>query len=277
MTPPTTAARPCTLNAAGIELSALLALPDRATPRATVLAIHGRGMRAAYWNTFIPLATAAGHAVLAVDRPGYGHSAHQLPDGQDLPGQAETLHAALKEHSAQYDTGAGILLLGHSDGGKVALHTAATSGAVPLLGVDASGVGHHYNPEALHFPSTLGAGATRLNWGPLHLYPPGTFQASRTLLAPTPPREAAETLRWPAQYADLAPRVRIPVRLTFAEHEAWWHLTDHTVAAMTARLTGSPAVTVDHLPASGHNISLGHTAATYHQRVLDFLDTLLTP
>ncbi|WP_420078026.1 alpha/beta hydrolase [Streptomyces sp. JL4002] len=278
MTTPTPTIRPYTLNAAGIELSALLALPDhRTTPRSTVLAIHGRGMRAAYWNAFIPLATAAGHAVLAVDRPGYGHSAHQLPDGQSLPDQAETLHAALKEHAAQHDIGAGVLLLGHSDGGKVALHTAATDGATPLLGLDASGVGHTYDPEALHFPSTLGAGATRLNWGPLHLYPPGTFRASRTLLAPTPPRESAETLRWPAQYEELAPRVRIPVRLTFAEHEAWWHLAPATLDAMTARLTAAPRVSVDHLPASGHNISLGHTAPTYHHRVLAFLEDCLTP
>lgn len=87
----------------------------------------------------------------------------------------------------------------------MALHTAATDGAVPLLGLDASGVGYRYDPRALHFPSTLGGGASTLNWGPLNLYPRGTFQASRALLAPTPPRESAETLRWPGQYEELAP------------------------------------------------------------------------
>ncbi|MFI7354077.1 alpha/beta hydrolase [Streptomyces avidinii] len=269
--------RPYTLNAGGITLSALLALPQDGTPtRATILAIHGRGMRAAYWNSFVPLATSLGHAVLAVDRPGYGDSADRLPEGQTLADQAETLHAALKEHAADHDIGAGILLLGHSDGGKVALHTAAADGGgTPLLGVDASGVGYHYNPQALHFPSTLGAGATKLNWGPLNLYPRGTFQASRTLLAATPPLESAETLRWTGQYEALAPHVRVPVRLTFAEHEAWWHLDAPTLAAMTSRLTAAPTVTVDHLAASGHNISLGHTAPAYHLRVLTFLEDCL--
>ncbi len=269
--------RPYTLNAGGITLSALLALPQDGTPtRATILAIHGRGMRAAYWNSLVPVATSLGHAVLAVDRPGYGDSADRLPEGQTLAGQAETLHAALKEHAADYDIGAGILLLGHSDGGKVALHTAAADGGgTPLLGVDASGVGYHYNPEALHFPSTLGAGATKLNWGPLNLYPRGTFQASRTLLAATPPLESAETLRWTGQYEALAPHVRVPVRLTFAEHEAWWHLDAPTLSAMTSRLTAAPSVTVDHLAASGHNISLGHTAPAYHLRVLTFLEDCL--
>ncbi|WP_405827052.1 MULTISPECIES: alpha/beta hydrolase [unclassified Streptomyces] len=268
-------ARPHTLNAAGIPLSGLLALPAGREVRSTILAIHGRGMRAAYWNSFIPLATGLGHAVLALDRPGYGDSADLLAEGQSLAGQAETLHAALKEHAAAHTIGAGVFLLGHSDGGKVALHTAATDGAVPLLGLDASGVGYHYDPQALHFPSTLGGGASKLNWGPLNLYPRGTFQASRTLLAPTPARESAETVRWPGQYEELAPRIRIPVRLTFAEHEAWWHLDDSTLASMTSLLTAAPRVTLEHLAAAGHNISLGHAATAYHLRVLAFLEDCL--
>ncbi|MFE2288804.1 alpha/beta hydrolase [Streptomyces sp. NPDC059443] len=264
------------LDAGGIPLSAILVEPAAGTgPRSTILAVHGRGMRAAYWNSFVPLATALGHAVLAVDRPGYGDSAELLPEGQTLAQQADTLHAALKEHARTHETGAGFFLLGHSDGGKVALHTAAAPGAVPLLGLDTSGTGYHYNPEALHFPSTLGGGATKLNWGPLNLYPRGTFQASRALLSPTPARESAETIHWPRQFEALAPEVRIPVRLTFAEHEAWWHLDDATLSAMASRLTASPSVTVDHLPAAGHNIGLGHSANAYHLRTLAFLEDCL--
>ncbi|MFD3544779.1 alpha/beta hydrolase [Streptomyces sp. NPDC058655] len=271
-----TAHAPYELDAGGIPLSAILAEPPAGTARrSTILAVHGRGMRAAYWNAFIPHATALGHAVLAVDRPGYGASADVLPEGQSLAEQAQTLHAALKEHARTHDIGAGFFLLGHSDGGKAALHTAAASGAVPLLGLDTSGTGYFYDPQALHFPSTLGGGATKLNWGPLNLYPRGTFQASRTLLAPTPPRESAETIHWPRQFEALAPDVRIPVRLTFAAHEAWWHLDAPTLAAMASRLTASPRVIVDHQPGAGHNISLGHTAAAYHLRVLAFLEECL--
>ncbi|MFJ6619895.1 alpha/beta hydrolase [Kitasatospora sp. NPDC091335] len=263
------------LNAAGVPLSAILELPKGLAARSTILAIHGRGMRAAYWNSFIPLATGLGHAVLAVDRPGYGDSAHRLPEGQTLADQAETLQAALKEHACGHDIGAGVLLLGHSDGGKVAFHTAAAEGGVRLLGLDVSGVGYRYHPQALRLPSTLGGGAIGLNWGPLRLYPHGTFRASRALLSPTPPRESAETVHWPAQYEALAPNVRVPVRLTFAEHEAWWRLDDPTLTSMTSRLASSPRVTVEHLPAAGHNISLGRTATAYHLRVLTFLEDCL--
>ncbi|MGH8922954.1 MAG: alpha/beta hydrolase, partial [Actinomycetes bacterium] len=101
------------------------------------------------------------------------------------------------------------------------------------------------------------------------------FQASRALLAPTPPRESAETMWWPRQFEALAPEVRVPVRLTFAQHEAWWDLSEAALTAMTARLTAAPRVTVDHLAAAGHNISLGHTATAYHLRVLAFLEECL--
>ncbi|MCB5178533.1 alpha/beta hydrolase [Streptomyces antimicrobicus] len=267
--------RPYEIDAGGVTLSGLLAEPAGGPARCTILAVHGRGMRAAYWNAFVPLATALGHAVLAVDRPGYGASAEALPQGLTLSEQADTLHAALKEHARTHDIGAGVFLLGHSDGGKVALHTAAEDSAVPLLGLDTSGTGYLYHPEALHFPSTLGGGATRLNWGPLNLYPRGTFQASRALLAPTPPREAAETIHWPTQFEALAPHVRVPVRLTFAAHERWWRLDPATLHAMTTRLSAAPTTAVAHLPGAGHNISLGLTAAAYHLRVLTFLEECL--
>ncbi|MFD3514386.1 alpha/beta hydrolase [Streptomyces sp. NPDC058657] len=265
-------ATPLTLDAGGFPLSALLARPAQGPPRATVLAVHGRGTGAAYWNSFVPLATARGFAVLAVDRPGYGESAGFLPEGLPLAEQAAALHTALKDYSRTHESGAGVFLLGHSDGGKVALHTAATEGALPLLGLDTSGTGYRYHPEALHFPTTLGGGATKLNWGPLNLYPPGTFRASRSLLSPTPSREAAETVLWPRQFEELAPRVRIPVRLTFAEHELWWELDEDTLAEMTGRLTACPSVTTAHLPASGHNIGLGLTAPAYHREVLAFVE-----
>ncbi|MFJ6700916.1 alpha/beta hydrolase [Streptomyces sp. NPDC091272] len=269
------ASRPLVLDAGGVPLSALLAEPAAGPPRATILAVHGRGTGAAYWNSFLPAATALGHTVLAVDRPGYGESAGFLPEGLPLAEQAAALHAALKDYSRTHDTGAGVFLLGHSDGGKVALHTAATEGALPLLGLDTSGTGYRYHPEALHFPTTLGGGATKLNWGPLHLYPPGTFRASRSLLSATPPRESAETVHWPRQFEALAPHVRVPVRLTFAEHEMWWELDEATLAEMTSLLTGSPSAGAVHLPAAGHNIGLGRTAPAYHLAVLTFLEQCL--
>ncbi|MFF2060690.1 alpha/beta fold hydrolase [Streptomyces sp. NPDC058200] len=276
------AVRPVTLDADGVQVSGLLAEPAGGEPRAVIVAIHGRGMCADYFNgltdpanSLLTLGARLGHSVLALDRPGYGLSTGQLPEGQPLGEQATTLHAALADFARTHETGAGFFVVAHSDGGKVALHMAAEEAGKELIGLDINGCGWLYAPEARHFPDTLGGGASKLNWGPLRLYAPGTFRASRTLLMPVPRREAAQTAIWPAQYPRLAGRITNPVRLTFAEHELWWELDDDALAAMRDRLTAAPLVAVERLAAAGHNISIGRAARTYHLRALAFLEECL--
>ncbi|MCL7378436.1 alpha/beta hydrolase [Streptomyces sp. 35G-GA-8] len=280
---PAPAVRAVTLNAGDIPLSGLLAEPDGgAEPRSVIVAVHGRGMCADYFNgltdpadSLLTLGARLGHTVLALDRPGYGASAGPLPDGQPLGEQATTLHRALAGFARHHPTGAGFFVVAHSDGGKVALHMAAQDAGDGLIGLDINGCGWRYAPEARHFPDTLGGGASRLNWGPLHLYAPGTFRASRALLRAVPAREAAQTATWPVQYPRLAGRITSPVRLTFAEYELWWELDDKALSAMTGQLTAAPLVTVERLPAAGHNISIGRAARAYHLRALAFLEECL--
>jgi len=87
-----------------------------------------------------------------------------------------------------------------------------------------------------------------------------------------PCREAEDAANWPQICGDLLPRVRVPVRLTFAEHEAWWHHSDEDVADLVGLLTAAPRVVVERLPDAGHNISLGWAARTYHLRALAFFE-----
>ncbi|MCX4674348.1 alpha/beta hydrolase [Streptomyces sp. NBC_01433] len=281
------------LDADGLTLSGLLALPRTADPRAVVVALHGGGMRAGYFHgqadpatSLLSLAADCGYAALALDRPGYGRSAREAPDGMGLAGQAERLRAALAAYGREHPTGAGFFLVGHSLGGKVALATAAgwstdglpgtdgLLGADRLLGLDVSGVSDRWAVTPGRLTGTDGRQRHTLHWGPPSLYPPDTFRLARPLIAPMPPNEAAEAARWPGTYAELAPSVRVPVRLTFAEHERWWHIDPPTLAAMTARL-GSPLVRTEHLADAGHNISLGLAARSYHLRVLAFLEECL--
>jgi pimeloyl-ACP methyl ester carboxylesterase len=272
--------RRLTLEAAGIALSCLVAeVPDR-EPRATVVALHGGGMTAGYFDgqahpdlSLLTLGARLGFTVLAVDRPGYGLSAGHLPGGQTLAEQTEVLQAALECFAARHATGAGFFLLAHSFGGKLALMTAAR--ATGLLGVDVSGCGHRYDVEPAELLQS-GRGAHRgRNWGPLWLYPPDTFRSIASLIAPMPVREAEELARWPGMFEELAPRVRIPVRLTFAEHEAWWLHGERDIAEITARLAAAPVVRVERQPEAGHNISLGWAARSYHLRALAFFEECL--
>ncbi|MER5889412.1 alpha/beta hydrolase [Streptomyces sp. NPDC001941] len=263
----------------GVRLSGLYASPG-GTPRATLVAIHGMRMRAGYFHgrvspdtSLLTLAPTLGYAVLALDRPGYGLSAGDLPKGQSLAAQSLTMHAALRSFARSHDLGAGYALVAHSYGGMLAVTMAADDAEDALLCLDVAGLGHHYSPEAYGFPDTFGAGASRLNWGPLHLYPPGTFRASRTLMTPLPWTEEHDPdAPWPLRYRHLAPRVRVPVRLTFAEHELWWQTHDAALAQMTGYLTSSPRVETTRAPGAGHNISLGYAARPYHLRALAFVE-----
>ncbi|MFE7765854.1 alpha/beta hydrolase [Streptomyces sp. NPDC057438] len=271
------------LDAAGVPLSALLAEPADGPPRAVVVAVHGGGMNAGYFDcrahpqqSLLTLGAGLGHTVLAVDRPGYRHSAARLPRGQGLAEQALSLWAALRDFTSRHATGGGLFLLAHSYGGKVALTAAAGSGPPHLLGIDISGCGHRYAVGPHELPTAADdAGRLRRSWGPLGLYPSGTFRESGSIVEPVPALERAELARWPRLFRATAPRVRVPVRLTFAEHEAWWRHDDEALRELAAHFTAAPHVSVERQPAAGHNISLGRAARPYHLRALAFLEDCL--
>ncbi|MFF2848473.1 alpha/beta hydrolase family protein [Streptomyces sp. NPDC058001] len=269
--------RPLLIEAAGLTLSGLLAEPPDGPPRATVVAVHGGGMRAGYFDgqvhpdlSLLTLGARLGFTVLALDRPGYGRSAEQVPAGLTLDEQAAVLPAALDAFAERHAVGRGFLLLAHSYGGKLALTTVARTPG--LLALDASGVGHRMPADQPRLRRHLD---WERNWGPLGLYPPGTFRAAEALVAPMPAREGAEVALWPEVFEDVAPRIDIPLRLTFAEHEAWWLHEESDIADMTSRLTKAPVVRVEHQPEAGHNISLGHAARCYHLRALAFFEECL--
>lgn len=274
--------RRITLDADGIPLSALLSEPaDGTAPRATVVALHGGGMSAGYYDgqahpdlSLLTLGARLGYAVLALDRPGYGASAPHLPEGQPLLDQVHTVRAALADAQARYVPGP-LFLLAHSFGGKLALALAAGAGPGTLHGLDISGCGHRSAAPAALLARRNGGGLRRLNWGPLRLYPVDTFRLIGGVVTTMPPREVDSVGEWGTLSTSLLPRVRVPVRLTFAEHEAWWHQSDADLADLAALLSSSPRVVVDRLPRAGHNISLGHTARPYHLRALAFLDECL--
>ncbi|MCF3104158.1 alpha/beta fold hydrolase [Streptomyces roseoverticillatus] len=279
-TAPGVRVRDIVLDADGIPLSGLIALPE-APPRATVVAVHGGGMRAGYFHglshcgqSLLNLAASLGYAVLAVDRPGYGMSVPNFPKGATLSEQSYVLHAALASYAREHDTGAGTFLMAHSYGGKLALHAAADPRGAAFLGLDISGISHRYAVDPARLDDFHGVKTWPLHWGRLGLYPPGTFSAAKPLVTPMPPREAQEAHRWAQAFPGLAARIRVPVRFTFAEHEGWWHHDEETIASMRAHLA-SPRVVFDRQPNAGHNISLGWAARTYHLRALAFAEECL--
>ncbi|MFI0929960.1 alpha/beta hydrolase [Streptomyces sp. NPDC021012] len=271
--------RPVTLGGGDTPLSGLLAEPVGQRPRATVVALHGGGMGAGYFDSpahpdlsLLALGSRLGFTVLALDRPGYGRSADRFPHGRTLDEQAATVRSALAAFTADGDRGAGLLLLGHSYGGKLALRLAAEPGPLPVVAVDVSGCGRRPAVDLDGARALHGLRGRRLNWGPSRLYPPGAVRASADIVTAMPPREAEGVAHWPRLSAEVLPRVRVPVRLTFAEYEAWWGHTDEDLAELASLFPAAPRVLVERLPDAGHNISLGLAARTYHLRALAFLE-----
>lgn len=279
--PPAPQVRAVVLDADGVQLSGLLAEPARLPPRAVVVAVHGSGMRAGYFDSraragLSLLATGAGlgYTVLSVDRPGYGRSADRLPEGLPLAAQARALDAALTSFSRTNPVGAGFFLVGHSNGGKLVLATAAETEGPGLLGLDVSGVGTRSAVTPDQLPGVAGHGDWRRHWGSLRLYPPDAFRLGRELVSPTPAAEVHEAAAWPLAYPRIAARIQVPVRFTFAEQERWWCFDEEAVAELRRPLA-APRVAVEHQPDAGHNISLGWAARSYHLRVLGFLEECL--
>ena len=277
--------RRVTFTTGSVPVTGLLGEPVRGPSRALVVALHGGGMNAGYFDgqahpdvSLLTLGPRLGYTVLALDRPGYGPYAQQRPDGLTVTEQVDDIASALEDFSRpgeftnRHGEGGGVLLLGHSFGGKLALAVAANRPPRDLLGVDVSGVGRHLDVPPERAGLRSGFGTRRLNWGPLGLYPPGTFRASESVVASMPRREMDSVGDWTAVSADVLPRVRVPVRFTFAEHEAWWRHGPDDVADLVEALAGAPRVVVDRLPRSGHNISLGWAARAYHLRALAFLE-----
>ncbi|MFJ8827549.1 alpha/beta hydrolase [Streptomyces sp. NPDC102467] len=271
--------RPILLEAAGLTLSGLLAEPADGPPRATVVAVHGGGMLAGYFDgqahpdlSLLTLGARLGFTVLALDRPGYGRSAQQIPAGMTLGEQSAVISAALDAFAAHHAVGQGFLLLAHSYGGKLALTTVADTPG--LLALDASGVGHRFSvaPTGRRLRRNLD---WERNWGPLGLYPAGTFRAAEALVAPMPEREASEVDLWPEMFEELAPRVDIPLRLTFAEHEGWWVHEEQDLDHLASRLSKAPVLRIGHQPRAGHNISLGLAARSYHLSAFAFFEECL--
>jgi len=262
----------------GLSISGLLAEPPGgATPRALVLAIPGNSMLGRYFDgpvdrngSLLELGSRQGFTVWAIDRPGYGASAGAPDERVSLFGQVDLVHAALEWFAERHEVGAGYFVVAHSYGLKLALTMAADGRSEPFLGVDGVGTGYRYTwdhdrgPQDMAKPGDRGA-----PWGPGHLYPDGTFDRGRLPLERPPDSQGvSEALEWPSVLERVAPKITIPVRFTYGDHERLWPTDDDSLRELRALFTSSPRVETFIQQGAGHNVSLSHAAREYHQRAL---------
>lgn len=277
--------RPRVVIVDGVPMSGVIAEADApAGPRATVLAIHGGGTTAAYFDcpghpqlSLLRLGPMLGYTVIALDRPGHGSSA-PYPEAMERPEQRVDLaYGAVDRMLGSRPRGAGLFVLGHSGGCELTMRMAADDRGAELLGIELGGTGRRYHPAAKEVMRAAAEndrppGVRDLLWQPLHLYPPDILRGiTNSTAAPAYEREMA--LNWPhLNFPALAPSVRVPVRFTLGEHDNVYRSDPTALAEIAAVFTAATRFVTDLHPDAGHNLSLGHSAAEYHRKVFAFVD-----
>jgi pimeloyl-ACP methyl ester carboxylesterase len=276
------APRPRLVIVDGVPMSAIVAEAD--DPKAVIVAIHGGGTTAMYFDcpghpdySLVRTGAAAGFTVIALDRPGYGSSA-PYPEAMVSGEQRVNLgYGAVERILRERPSGAGIFVMGHSGGCELTLRMAADERGADLLGIELAGTGRHYHPAAREMLKNATrerrpSGLRELLWQPEELYP-AEILTGVTVSPSAPAYEDQMVSDWARQtFPELAPTVRVPVHFSIAEHEKVWQADESAVAEVTALFSAAPRFTVHRQPNAGHNISLGHTAADYHAKVLAFVD-----
>jgi len=140
---------PTTIDAGPLTLSARIRRPHQ-QPRGVIVALHGGTYDSSYYDTgadgLLDLAATLGYLVVAVDRPGYGATHGADPELLTFDAQTTILSQALLRIWTDIAQRADMILIGHSIGGMLALCVAATRPAVPLRGVEVSGMGELWQP-----------------------------------------------------------------------------------------------------------------------------------
>jgi pimeloyl-ACP methyl ester carboxylesterase len=274
--------QPRVVIADGVPMSALVA--EAPNPRAVIVAIHGGGTTALYFDcpghpesSFLRAGVGQGFTVVALDRPGYGSSA-PYPEAMSHPEQRVQLaYSAVGRILGEKRRGAGVFLMGHSGGCELTMRMAADERGSDLLGIELAGTGRHYHPAAREMLKTATrdhrpAGLRELLWHPTDLYPSEVLSGA-TVYPGAPAYEDQMVSNWARQdFAALAPAVRVPVQFSVAEHEKVWQNDASAMAEIAELFSSAPRFVVHHQSGAGHNISLGHTASAYHSTVLSFAE-----
>lgn len=278
-----------TFEVDGHKITALTAGPAEPTGKPLIAALHGGTYTARYFDvaggpdgSFLDVATAHGHPVVAFDRPGYGGSTPLAPEANTFARHAELLGGALAQAATRLAADS-VFLVGHSIGGMIALTIAATAPGLPLIGVSATGMGAVIpSGGAAEALGSLPPDETvdlpyeerdKVMFGPAHTYGAEGLRQAHDSYAPVPVRELVQAPVWPKrELPALAPRVRVPVHNALAEFDALWSSGPHNVARFAAMFTAAPFVDASVARGTGHCIdhhTLGHAL---HLRQLAFAE-----
>lgn len=276
-----------------IRLSAMTNKGVAQPTRGVILALHGGGYSAGYWNcpvrgtSFFTLAAKLGFHVVAPDRPGYGSSHDFEPARLGLDSQVEFLFDALESWSNTHDYSGPAFVIGHSLGGIIALLMAAHPraqrlGAVDVLGVPirfranpAGETVNSFSQSGTHVPPVDKQTRRLLMFGPDDAYDSLANRHDAAAVRPMPVAEYREAIAMPESWSKVLTRIRIPVQFTVAELETMQATGNEILEEVQNLLDSCPHKTVHLQRRSGHNASAHKIAPAYHLRAIAFFEECL--
>ena len=250
-----------------------------------VIALHGGAYTSAYFDlpgySLIERAVNLGIPILAPDRPGYGDSPAIRPENMNLQGHADFLAPAIGEAWERYRWDAkGVVLIGHSIGGAIAMMIAAQALDWPLLGLAVSGVGLQtpaHSRDAwtalpdlpmVKLPSEV---KDRVIFGPPGSYAPDMPAASHAADAAVPRTEILDIVStWHDVVRGVAARIPVPLHYRQAEFDALWIVSSEEVSGFAEAHTASPHKDAAMVPGVGHGMDFHRFGAALHVQQLGF-------
>jgi len=279
-----------TWDISGITISGLVAAPPT-HPRATVLALHGGGYSAGYWDdplesgaSLLRLGAQLGYRVVAVDRPGYGASYGLVADAVRANRQAALIGELGTRLAAEGALGAGLFLIGHSQGSVIAVHLAADDALPDLLGLEIAGLPYRFRSELVDLevltatdflPYNPWERRRNLFYGPADTFDQRAEAADEAVIRPIPAAEIIDAVDAPRTLPLLAPKITVPVQYTVAEFEVSSEGGLGVLEDVRPLFSASPRFVPQAQMGSGHNISLHRVARAYHLRAFAFFDEVL--
>ncbi|WP_218834795.1 alpha/beta hydrolase [Rhodococcus sp. ACS1] len=277
------------VDAEELQLSGRIAGP-RTVTRGLIIALHGGTYDSCYYDmgpdSLLGLGALLGYTVVALDRPGYGATAGIDPTLLSFAAQTRILSAAVDSIATKVAPTTQAVIVGHSIGGMLALCVASNTTDL-VHGVEISGLGEVWQPGLREMWESMIDNAPTLSLpadshAQVMFGPAGTFSAEQVtqnsnLLRPLPMPELIDVVGWSDLVPAVARTIKMPVSLTFAEHDNIWRSDVQARETMRARFTSTPDIRVDLQAGVGHSIELHHRARAYCLRRLAFVEECLTP
>jgi pimeloyl-ACP methyl ester carboxylesterase len=253
-----------------------------------IVCIPGGSYNAHYFDlpghSLIEAAQERGFPVVALDRPGYGGS-DPVEGPTRFARNADVLGDAIGELWRQHsDTAPGVVLIGHSMGGAIALHIASRPQAWPLLGVSATAIHVEAPDEVLQAWDAVPDGVVvdfthemrlMFMYGREGTFEPEVLGLAEKASEGIPVEELREVVGgWITDFPAIAAAVEVPVHYGLAEDENLWISSPESVRAFGDAFTRSPRVAAEQVKGVGHNIDHHVDSQAFHQRQLDFAESV---